>query len=93
MNRVYPDSEAYELESNFVLGQILHENKYRFLINGHTHEPMVRCIQGLTIINVGSLCRQDRPVCSVVDFDEGTMQFFEVRPHSVARAELVPFSR
>jgi hypothetical protein len=54
---------------------------------------MVRCIQGLTIINVGSLCRQDRPVCSVVDFDEGTVQFFEVRPHSVARAELVPFSR
>ena len=91
MNRIYPDSEGYELESNLSLSKFLQEKRYSFIINGHTHEPMVRRIQGLTIINAGSLCRQERPVCSVVDFDEGIVQFFEVNPNSVAHAEVLAF--
>jgi putative phosphoesterase len=92
MNRVYANSEGYELESNLMLSTILNANKYRFVINGHTHEPMVRRIQLLTIINGGSLCRQERPVCSVVDFDEGSVQFFEVNPNGIIRAERVVFA-
>jgi putative phosphoesterase len=87
MNRIYPDSQGYELESNLPLSKILNEKHYRFVINGHTHQPMVRRIQGLTIINGGCLCHQERPVCSVVDFDERNVQFFEVNATSTVRAE------
>ena len=92
MNAVYPNSEGYELESNLTLSNILNAKMYRVVINGHTHQPMVRRIQQLTIINGGSLCRQERPVCSVVDFDEGSVQFFEVNLNSVIRAERVMFA-
>ena len=91
MNRIYPDSEGYELESNLALSKILKWKEYRFVINGHTHEAMVRRIQRLTIINGGSLCRQERPVCSVVDFDQNSVQFFEVNPSNVVVAERVVF--
>jgi predicted phosphodiesterase len=92
MNRVYPDTEGYELESNLALSKLLKEKEYRFVINGHTHEAMVRRIQRLTIINGGSLCRQSRPVCSVVDFDKSSAQFFEVNPGNVVLAERVVFA-
>jgi putative phosphoesterase len=91
MNRIYPDSEGYELESNLTLSKILKAKKYRFVINGHTHKPMVRRIQRLTIINGGSLCRNERPVCSVVDFDAGRVQVFDVNHDSVGNAEPVVF--
>jgi len=91
MNRVYPHSEGYELESNLALSKILNAKEYRFVINGHTHEPMVRRIQQVTIINGGSLCRRERPVCSVVDFDEKNVQFFGVNPSNVVVAERVVF--
>lgn len=91
MNCIYPHSEAYEIESNFVLSRLLKAKVYKFVINGHTHEPTVRRIQHLTIINGGSLCSQERPVCSVVDFDEGSVQFFEVNTDSVVKAERVTF--
>lgn len=89
MNLIYPDSEGYDLQANLMLSTIVKANQYRFVINGHTHKPMVRRIQQVTIINGGSLCRQERPVCSVVDFREGSVQFFEVRVRSVVRAERV----
>lgn len=89
MNRVYPDTEGYELESNLALSNILKAKEYRFVINGHTHEPMVRRIQRLVIINGGSLCGQERPVCSVVDFDENSVQFFEISTNEVILAERV----
>ena len=89
MNHIYPDSEGYELESNSALSRMLKEGKYRFVINGHTHKPMVRSIQGLTIINGGSLCSRERPVCSLVDFDEGSVQFFDVNPEEIIKAEQV----
>jgi len=91
MNRIYPDSEGYELEANLVLSQIVNEKKYGFVVNGHTHQPMVRRIRGLTIINAGSLCRHDRPVCSLADFDKGAVQFFEVNPNSIVPAAEVTF--
>jgi putative phosphoesterase len=91
MNRIYPDSDGYEIESNLTLSEILKAKEYSFVINGHTHEAMVRRIQGLTIINGGSLCRQPRPVCSVVDFEDGSVQFFEITPDAVLRAERVVF--
>lgn len=87
MNHVYPDSQGYELEANLMLSRVLQAKEYRFVINGHTHKPMVRRIQGLTIINGGSLCGNERPVCSMVDFDEGIVQFFDVHLDGVTRAE------
>jgi len=91
MNRVYPDTEGYELESNLALANVLKAKQYRFVINGHTHQRMVRRIQRLVSINGGSLCSQDRPVCSVVDYDENSVQFFALNTNDVVLAERVVF--
>jgi predicted phosphodiesterase len=93
MNHIYPDSQGYELESNLMLSKVLNAKEYRFVINGHTHKPMVRRIQGLTIINGGSLCRQERPVCSVMNFAEGSIQYFDVNSDGVERAEQVALDK
>ena len=91
MNRIHADSEGYELESNLALSRILEEKKFRFVINGHTHKPMVRRIRQLTIINGGSLCGNERPVCSMVDFGEGKVQVFDVSSDHTDEAESVAF--
>ena len=68
MATVRPEDEGYALESNFALQALMESRKHRFVICGHSHQPMVRSIQPLTIINAGTLDRRDRQVCSVIDF-------------------------
>ena len=57
---------------------MLRQNRYRYVISGHTHRPMVRTISGLTIINAGTLLRDHHPCCAVVDFLDGRITFYDV---------------
>jgi putative phosphoesterase len=87
MAALRPDDQGYALESNLALDALVRSKRYRFVINGHTHLPMVRSIRQLTIINAGTLCRFDRQVCSVVDFEQGNVEFFNIKDGRVSRAE------
>jgi putative phosphoesterase len=55
MRKVNPDDYGYAIEANEDLQKIIRERRYRFLINGHSHSKMMRDIQGLLVINAGSL--------------------------------------
>jgi predicted phosphodiesterase len=66
------------LDQNEALQALLRERRYRYVLSGHTHRPMVREISGLTIINAGTLLRDHNPCCSVIDFGARRITFYEV---------------
>lgn len=47
--------------------------RFRFMAAGHTHEAMVRTLDGITVLNPGTLKRDDMPCVTIVDLREGTM--------------------
>ena len=52
--------------------------EYRFVLNGHTHQRLVRSFEDLTIINAGTLYRKHRPCVCVADFVVGQVQFYDL---------------
>ncbi len=56
---------------------------HALMVCGHTHVRMVRTLArpshpALTVLNVGTLYRKDRPGFAVLDDETATLQFFEV---------------
>lgn len=78
MAGVRPYDHGLALEQNEPLQRLLREDRYRYVITGHTHRPMVRAISGLTIINAGTLLGEHNPCCSIVDFETRRIQFYDV---------------
>jgi predicted phosphodiesterase len=71
--------EVYELwESTMALSKLIYQTDYRFIINGHTHFPMVKRCEDLTIINAGTLCRDRQPCCLIVDFEAEFVQYYNL---------------
>jgi predicted phosphodiesterase len=56
MARLDPDTDGYALECLDPLWRLVDQGRYRYFIGGHTHVPMVRTIEGLTVINPGTWC-------------------------------------
>jgi predicted phosphodiesterase len=86
MSGVQPFDHGLALDENRALAAVLAERRYRIVINGHTHRPMVRTLGELTIINAGTLLRQHGSCCSVVDFDQRSVQFFSVGSERVTES-------
>ncbi len=85
-----PDTEALAIPE---LCALLGESRYAFLLNGHTHRPMLRRFPRadagtLTVLNAGTLHRDYRPVCSVLDLAAGSVQFFDVSAAGLRPAAL-----
>lgn len=91
MATVRPHHEGYAIEANLELQKLLKSKQYRFVVSGHSHEPMVRNIGKLTLINAGTLDRHDRQVCSVIDFEQRCIEFFNISQGTVAGAERYTF--
>jgi len=70
----YGDSDSV-LESNLELQQ-LRKSEYAIVINGHTHERMVRDYDGVVVINAGTLRIDRDSVFATVDFDERVVQYY-----------------
>jgi predicted phosphodiesterase len=80
MAAVRPDDRGYALENNDTLQALIHDGRYAFVINGHTHQRMVRRVGALTVINAGTLHRDDNPCFAFVDFERERTTFFELCP-------------
>lgn len=80
MASVQPFDHGYAIESNEPLQSLLSQARYRYVISGHTHRPMVRAIEGITFINAGTLLRDHNPCCAVADFEARRIHFFAVAP-------------
>ena len=88
MAMVRPSHDGYAIEANLDLQMLIKSKRYRFVVSGHSHEPMVRTIGKLTLINAGTLDRHDRQVCSVVDFDAAKVNFYDIGEDAISEAEL-----
>lgn len=87
MASVRPDDAGVVLHNNQALWRLIKDDAQRFVVNGHSHRPMLRTIDGLTILNAGTLHPKHRPVCSIADFEAGKVQVFDVGKSGVESAE------
>jgi predicted phosphodiesterase len=77
MAKLGPDDEGYALESNSELQRLM-QSDFAFVICGHTHRRMVRRLGRLTVINAGTLRRDQDPCFGTIDFDAQLVQWFEL---------------
>lgn len=89
MSSVKPDHLRHDLERNDALKRVLAGPRFDWMINGHTHRAMVRRVRHLTIINAGTLHRNDERRACLVDFPARTATFFEVLPTGLSEHESV----
>jgi predicted phosphodiesterase len=75
MARVKPDDFGVALTSNVELQKLIRGRRYRLVVNGHTHRPMVRRFDTLTIVNAGTLKRDEHPCVVVLDFARRAVDF------------------
>ena len=73
---VRPDHEGYDITSNTELQRLISERRYRFVLNGHTHRPMLRTFGPLSIVNAGTLFRENERSFTFVDFERGELVRF-----------------
>jgi predicted phosphodiesterase len=66
---VKPDHQGYDIDFNTELQALIRLGKYRFVLNGHTHRPMLRSFGALSIINAGTLLRESERCFTLLDFD------------------------
>jgi predicted phosphodiesterase len=87
MAQLRKDDAGYSLDFNLALSDLIKSKRYSFVVNGHSHEAMVRTIGRLTIINAGTLARGGRQTCNVIDFESGWVDCFDVSPSGVVKTE------
>ena len=90
MGSLKPSDYGYGLECNGSLQQLLAERKYKFVIAGHSHQKMVRTINGIVFINPGALLPEKAGV-SIIDFEEMAVTIFGVKNRSLVEEEVIRF--
>ena len=92
MRNLKPDDDELTLHWNDELHALLRENRFRWMIGGHTHQRMVRhfaspATAGLTVINAGTIVPDRAPCLSIIDFASRQVQFWNILDGAVERAE------
>jgi putative phosphoesterase len=75
---IKPDDYGYGLQCNDVLWDYIARSKYSIMIGGHTHEEMVRKIDGLTLINPGSMDKNNGSNFAIIDLFRNSVDFYSV---------------
>jgi predicted phosphodiesterase len=78
------DRDEFVLELPEV--KILEAARYAFVLNGHTHRPMIRKVRSFTVLNAGTLLPAHRSVCSVLDFHARRMALLDISTEGVRPA-------
>jgi predicted phosphodiesterase len=81
------DDAGYALDFNLALSELIKSKRFSYIVNGHSHEAMVRTIGKLTIINAGTLARGGRQTCSVIEFESGWVDCFDVSKSGLVKTE------
>ena len=77
-----------EIRENAAWMRLVRAGRHRFMAAGHTHQAMVRILDDITILNPGTLKRDDLPRTSVVDLRAGTMRLFDLADPEAPRLAL-----
>jgi predicted phosphodiesterase len=71
-----PDTRGYALQDMPTLRELMIEGDLQFMIGGHTHQRMIRVFPGLTVINAGTIYRNNEQTFMVVDFGAMHVEFY-----------------
>jgi predicted phosphodiesterase len=52
----------------------------QIVLDGHTHQRMVRSFAGLTVVNAGTLSRRHEPGAVLVDLPSGDVSWLDLCP-------------
>ena len=91
MATLRPDDTDYALESNFELRRLLDLGQFRFVVNGHSHQRMVRTLEDVTIINAGTLKHNHHPCFGWVDFELRQVMFYSFNKTKIVQDECIAF--
>ena len=91
MIAVKRDHLRYDLEHNSQLQRLLKQNRYRYMISGHTHQTMVRRLKELTVINPGTLHRGYPQSAGLVDFELRELEFYDLSGGGLRVVETLGF--
>lgn len=84
MLSILPEQPDSDLDDHPILYSIVESQRYRWIINGHSHRRMVRPYQSLTIINAGTLRRDHNPCFAAIDLEQRAVTFWDIRDQGVA---------
>ena len=87
---VKPDHLRHDLERNAPLKRLLAGPPIDVMVNGHTHRAMVRRVRHITIVNAGTLHRNDERRAAILDFGVLNVTFFDVVPTGLVELEKIP---
>ncbi len=79
MAGIYPGDDDEQAAMGLWRHELTRE-RVRFVVNGHTHQRMIRTLEAVTIINAGTLLWDHDPCFLVADFDALTVQFCDIAP-------------
>lgn len=71
-----PDTRGYALQDISTLRDLMLDDEVQFMIGGHTHERMVRVFPGLTVINAGTIYRENEQTFTLIDFTAMRVEFY-----------------
>lgn len=80
MATFYPHDHGPAITDNATLQALLRERRHRMLVGGHTHRRMVRSVEGVTVINAGTLLQRRDPCCVVIDLEAKEARFYDYGP-------------
>jgi len=89
MAAVKPDHLRHDLERNEALKRVLAGPHFDMMVNGHTHRAMVRRVRHLTIVNAGTLHRNDERRALILDTRAEAVTVFDVLPTGLAELERI----
>jgi len=76
LRKIWPGTEKMGIERSKRLDRLIHDDTYRFVINGHMHFRTLIHFQQLTLINAGTLKGELWPGYSLIDFHSGHIDAF-----------------
>lgn len=88
MGSVLPDDRGYALEVNDELHRLRQNPTVDIVINGHTHRPMVRHFDGLTIVNAGTLLHRHDPGFVFANLETGRVDYHRLHARAGERVRL-----
>ncbi len=74
------DTYGYALENLDPLWSLVRAKRYRYIVGGHTHKPMVREIEDVVFINPGTLVMTQEPGVTIADFTTRVFERFVLLP-------------
>lgn len=78
MSKINKDDFGYALDVNEDLQAILRERRIKLLVNGHSHKRMVKQIEGLTVINAGTIKFEHFPCIAILESKPLQVRFFSI---------------